>query len=223
MSKPSPRRLPRGRHALPRDEVARLQRSRLCLAMAEVMVEKGYVRTSVEDVLKRAVVSRQSFYQLFDSKLDCFMSAFDRAGELLLRRVLQSSGLSGPGRDADPPDRFASATDAYVDALIEEWPFARLFLVEVYAAGPEAVGRRTRLQADLAAALADLMGATGQAGRFTCQMIVAAMSTMVTGPAADNDPDRLRTVGPLLVEHVRRLWALGAFTEPDGEGSTPRT
>ena len=74
-----PRRLPRGRHALAPEEVARRQRERLMLAMAQAMSDKGFAATSVEDVLKRAAVSRQSFYRLFSSKLDCFLAAFDEA------------------------------------------------------------------------------------------------------------------------------------------------
>ncbi|HEX2313198.1 MAG TPA: TetR/AcrR family transcriptional regulator [Thermomonospora sp.] len=210
--RPAPRRLPRGRHALPREEVERLQRSRLCLAMAEVMTEKGYVNTSVEDVLRRAGVSRQSFYQVFDSKLGCFMAAFDRAGEMLTARLMKTSGLSAPQVTGDPPDLFERAFTAYLDALTAEWPFTRLFLVEVYAAGPEAVRRRTALQTAIADALADLMGATDPAGRATCQVIVAAVSAMVTGPVAMGDPDGVRAVGPLIIDHVRRLWAAGLFT-----------
>ena len=75
-----PARLPRGRHGLTRAEVESSQRDRLLDAMADAMSEQGYVATPVADVIKRAGVSRESFYELFSSKLDCFMSAFDIAG-----------------------------------------------------------------------------------------------------------------------------------------------
>ena len=71
--------LPRGRHSLSREEVAGSQRERLQRAMAEVMAEKGYALTSVADVLRRARVSRETFYELYSSKEDCFMSVFDAA------------------------------------------------------------------------------------------------------------------------------------------------
>ncbi|MBO2455628.1 TetR/AcrR family transcriptional regulator [Actinomadura barringtoniae] len=223
MSESPPRRLPRGRYALSRDEVERIQRSRLCVAMAEVMTEKGYVATSVEDVLKRAVISRQSFYQLFDSKLDCFMAAFDGAVEILLARLLETvgagaDGMPGPESPDAPMARFEQALTAYLDALAAEWPYARLFLVEVYAAGPKAVQRRIELQSGMSDTLASLIGVTDEAGRYTCQIIIAATSTMVTRPVAENDPDGLRAIGPPLIEHVRRLWECGAF----GEGSGPK-
>ncbi|WP_433337379.1 TetR/AcrR family transcriptional regulator [Spirillospora sp. CA-294931] len=215
MSDSSPRRLPRGRHALPREEARRLQRLRLCGAMAEVMSEKGYVATSVEDVLKRAVVSRQSFYQLFDSKFDCFMSSFERASELLLERLIPIAGFgSEPAQTegAEPLERFERAFTAYLEALASEWSYTRLFLVEVYAAGPDAVRRRTDVQSWLADALADLLGARSEEGRFACRTVVAATSAMVTAPVARNDREGLLAVGPPLIAHVRRLWAAGVLT-----------
>ncbi|MFD0855920.1 TetR/AcrR family transcriptional regulator, partial [Actinomadura adrarensis] len=140
-----PRRLPRGRHALAREEVQRIQRGRLCAAMAEVMAEKGYVGTSVADVLKQAGVSRQSFYELFDSKLDCFMATFECAGEIMLERLTGAVDKAAP-TTSDPMALLERAIAAYLQALSDELPYARLFLVEVCAAGPEAIRRRARLQ-----------------------------------------------------------------------------
>ena len=170
------------------------------------MAEKGYVGTSVEDVLKRARVSRQSFYAIFSSKLDCFMTAFDVASELLLRHLEDAAGSAG-----DPVERFERAFGAYLDALAAEPGYARLFLVEVYAAGPEAVQRRAEVQHTLATALADLMGVTGEASRFACQVVAAAVGAMVTPAVAAGDVDALRAVGPPVVEHVRLLLRSGVL------------
>jgi hypothetical protein len=84
-------------------------------------------------------------------------------------------------------------------------------LIEVYAAGPAAVRRRSELQAAITAMLAELMGVTDEASRFTCEMIVAATSTLVTNAVADNDLEALRAIGPAVTDHVRTLWRAGAF------------
>lgn len=211
--------------------------------MAEVMAEKGYVATSVADVLARSGVSRHSFYQVFDSKLDCFMAAFDVAGDLLMQRLLEMAGAGEhavplPQVAGDRLHRFERAFAAYLEALAIELPYTQLFLIEVYAAGPPAIRRRGELQAAITAALADLMGAVDDAGRLTCQMIVAATSTLVTQAVADNDLKALRAIGPLVTEHVRTLWNAGAFrpqaaplaqsctdepSEPAGSDSSRRT
>lgn len=214
----TPRRLPRGRHALSRSEVERVHRDRLCGAMAQAMAEKGFVGTSVEDVLKRARVSRQSFYALFSSKLDCFMAAFDQAGLLLylqLEAAMQGEGDApgqGPAQgEGDAAERFERVMTAYLEALAAEPAYARLFLVEVYAAGPEAVRRRTRIQRGLAASLADLMGVTGEAGRFACEVVVAAVSSMVTPAVAAGDMEALRAIRAPVIEHVRLLLRSGVL------------
>lgn len=68
-------RLPRGRHGLPRELVERSQRERLLAAVVRVTVEKGYEKTTVGDILGEAGVGRESFYELFEDKLDCMLAA----------------------------------------------------------------------------------------------------------------------------------------------------
>jgi AcrR family transcriptional regulator len=205
-----PRRLPRGRHALSREEVERVHRDRLCGAMADAMAENGYVGTSVEDVLKRARVSRQSFYGLFSSKLDCFMAAFAQASEFL-RLHLQDTVQNDTG--GDPAERFERAFTTYLETLASAPGYARLFLVEVYAAGPEAVRQRTEMQHVLADGLAEIMGVTGETARFACQIVVSAVSTMVTPAVAAGDMEALRAVGPPVIEHVRLLLRSGVLDD----------
>ncbi len=100
--------LPRGRHGLSREQVEASQRLRLMRAMAEVMAEKGYARTSVADILRRARVSRETFYELFDSKQDCFMSAFEQAYAHILDAVTPTAERSRPGRASDSRASFAT-------------------------------------------------------------------------------------------------------------------
>ena len=53
------------------------QRNRIHQAMIEVVSERGYPDTRVVDVIGAAGVSRKTFYELFDSKEDCFLAAYD--------------------------------------------------------------------------------------------------------------------------------------------------
>jgi AcrR family transcriptional regulator len=198
--------LPRGRHGLTREQVESDQRLRIVVGMAEAMRAKGYVGTPVADIIKRAGVSRETFYQLHRDKLASFLAAFDLVGEILLDRL--NTSLDGPG---EPIDRLARAVDTYLDSLASEPGFARLFLVEVHAAGPEAMARRTVIQGRIVDALVDLLDARSAAGRLTCQMLVAAVSAMVTGPLVADDLEALRALGPPILEHVRRLQAAGMF------------
>ena len=194
-------RLPRGRHGLSRDEVEQDQRLRILIGMAEAMQAKGYVGTPVAEVIKRAGVSRETFYQLYSSKLECFLAAFDLVGDFLVGHLAAS--LQG---DGTPMDRFERALTAYLETMAAEPAYARLFLVEVYAAGPEAMGRRAALQQRIVDALVDLFEVRDERQRFACRTLVAAISSMVTGPLVTGDLDAIRALGPPIVDHARSLF-----------------
>lgn len=202
-------RLPRGRHGLSRDDVAQVQRGRILAAMADALLERGYVDTSVAQVLARARVSRETFYQLYPSKLACFLDAFDTAAAILvgqLRAVLAGGGDTQGGHGPDVAARFERVLTTYLDTLADQPAYARLFLVEVHAAGPEAMARRAAVQDQLVEALAELVGAHDEQERFACRVFVAATASMVTGPLVAGDLDALRALGPPLLAHARRTW-----------------
>jgi AcrR family transcriptional regulator len=194
--------LPRGRHNLSRDEVKRSQRLRLTVAMAETCAEFGFVDTSVKAVLERAGVSRLTFYELYDSKLDCFLDALDVVGEVLVAE------LGGRPRGAGTPmERAARAVDRYLDAIATNLPFARLYIVEANAAGPAALRRRAELQAQLVSQVVRNVGAKDAESRFACEAYVAAVSALVTLPVATGDTDAVRALRDPLVGLMHRLFA----------------
>ncbi|MEV5837957.1 TetR/AcrR family transcriptional regulator [Nocardia sp. NPDC052112] len=201
----SARQLPRGRHGLPREEVIASQRERILSAMAEAMVENGYVGTSVAAILKRAGVSRETFYEQFRSKEDCFEAAYERAVELLIVNI--ANAMDGEARDpAGPsdPDRMGRILEAYFDGLIGEPAYARLYLVEVYAVGSKAIARRAQLQESFVAMIADVLDARTDQQRFACQTLAAAVSAMVTARIAVDDLPGLRALREPLLDLVRR-------------------
>lgn len=193
-------RLPRGRHSLSREQVARSQRERLVGAMAEVMAGKGYARTSVADILRVAGVSRETFYEQFSSKEDCFMSAFEEAYGLIL-----TATAAGTGADSGEPHAVLEQILAgYLDALAGSPALARVFLVEVYAAGPEALARRAELQRGLVTALAAVLETED---RFAVEALVAAITALVTARLVAGDIEGLRALREPLTELTRKVVA----------------
>lgn len=193
-------RLPRGRHGLSRAEVEATQRLRLAAGTAEAMRTKGYVGTPVADILKAAGVSRETFYELHTDKLACFLDAVDLVAAVLDEHLVQA--LDRPG---SPLERFDRAFAGYLATLGREPGFARLVLVEVFAAGPVATARRTALQQRIVDRLVDLFAAEGDRGRFALEALVAAVSSLVTGPLVDGDLDRLAALHAPVLDHVRAL------------------
>jgi AcrR family transcriptional regulator len=193
-------RLPRGPHRLTREQVVQSQRSRMLRAMAEVMAEKGYAATSVTDVLRKARVSRETFYQQFSSKEDCFMGAFEAAVEIVLDRARDTLPEQGA-----PLERFGRGLRVYLDALASQPAFARLFLIEVYAAGPSVVELRAVLQQRFADAVNHLFAARTAADRFANEALVGAIDAMVTARIAADDLDGLRALHRPLMQYARRM------------------
>src|SRR5436190_9951519 len=204
------RQLPRGRHRLSRDEVVASQRGRMLTAMAEAVAQKGYTRTTVADVLSRARVSRETFYEQFADKEDCFLAAYDFAVEALLGSIADAVGDAPP----DPFDRFESALSAYLGEMAREGTLARVFLIEVYGAGPRAVERRVAVLDRFVDAFAEILAP--YADRFECEALVAAVSSLVTTRVASGRLDELQALRePLLALAGRLLAAPGDEARAD--------
>jgi AcrR family transcriptional regulator len=132
-SKPdSPRRLPRGRHALAPDEVLRDQRERLLAAVPAVAAEHGYEAMSVADIVKAAAVSRNAFYKNFRDKQECVATAHELGHERLFD-LLSTSCYEG----AMIEQRVGSSLEAALEVLAAEPALARLLFVEAPSAGDE--------------------------------------------------------------------------------------
>ncbi|MGN6188547.1 MAG: TetR/AcrR family transcriptional regulator [Conexibacter sp.] len=145
----TPRALPRGRHAAAREVVLASQRGRLLEAMAQCVAEQGYAATTVAHVIRRAGVSRKTFYEHFADKRACFLAAWEVGNEILLAQVL-AAGEEAEGWRA----RLRAGADAFLEVLAAEPDFARSFLREVLSVGEDALARRAASSERFADALA---------------------------------------------------------------------
>jgi AcrR family transcriptional regulator len=128
--------LPRGRHGLPREFVAKNQRDRLLAAIADSLDEQGYDGTTVALISTRARVSKSDFYRHFASKDDCFLAAYDDAVERLRATLLSSCE-----QRRDWAEGVCIALAAALAELAAEPARANLLLVEGLRAGPGIYGR----------------------------------------------------------------------------------
>lgn len=124
-------RLPRGRHGLPRELVTRSQRERLLAAVVRVTAANGYDSTTVGDILGEAGVGRESFYELFDDKLDCMLVAHKLLVDDLEQRVREAYEKPGPW-----PGRVRSALGATLEWFAADPEAARFTLIELSTVGP---------------------------------------------------------------------------------------
>jgi AcrR family transcriptional regulator len=123
------RRLPPGRSG-DRDAARRGQRERLFAAIVASCEERGYDATSVEDLLRASGVSRATFYELFEDKLDCFRATEDELVAAAITAVADE--FDGEG---DAVRRPRAALEAFTRVIVAQPAAARMCMVESYAAG----------------------------------------------------------------------------------------
>jgi AcrR family transcriptional regulator len=129
-------RPPPGRQRLSREFIARHQRARIVSALAEETMARGYRTVTVADIVRRAGIARNTFYDNFSSKEDCFLAAQDYAVEESLQRVVDAAAES-EGWDA----RLAAGLGAFLKYVSDEPALARTCIVEALSAGPAAQER----------------------------------------------------------------------------------
>jgi AcrR family transcriptional regulator len=191
------RALPRGPHRLSRAEVARSQRQRLLDATTEAVAEQGYVKTTVADILARAGVSRATFYEQFADREECFQAAYQATAELVADVMAAELERMRESGDQDSLARLDRVLGVYLQALQDAPALARVFLVEVYAAGPAAIEQRCASLERFVDIVAEThRGETGVLGtrasqRFAAQVVVGAVSSLVTNAVGVGDTDNL--------------------------------
>ncbi len=105
--------------------------------MLEAVGSEGYERTSVRTVLNRTGVYRQAFYDNFADKDDCYLHAYDAALERLEARLLEAAK-----DEAAWTGQLRAGLGALLEFLDAEPDVGRALIVEVHAAGPEALAKR---------------------------------------------------------------------------------
>jgi AcrR family transcriptional regulator len=144
----TPNQLPSGRHGLSPKFVARNQRERMMVAVADAVSRTGFAALTVEDVVARAGVSRRTFYAQFANKEEAFLASYDGAAVHLLANVQAAFAAT-----TDFVERVTGCLAAFAEFVGGEPAFAHMCVVDVLGAGPEGIARRNGVLAAFAALL----------------------------------------------------------------------
>jgi AcrR family transcriptional regulator len=128
--------LPGGRHGLSRGFVVSNQRERILAAVADTVYERGYLGLTVEDVVRRARVSRRTFYDQFSDKRKAFFAAYDAS-------VQQAMIAAGTGYASSEhwPEQIRRGLRDFLSFLANDRAFTRMAVLEIPLAGPEGQAR----------------------------------------------------------------------------------
>jgi AcrR family transcriptional regulator len=149
---PAIRSLPSGYTGLPRELVEASQRQRLMHGVVTTVGERGYGPTTIADIAAAAGISKKTFYEHFTDKQACFLAAYDDGSKALFSAVV-SAARAAVDAGEGPVEQLRLSTGAYLDFMAREELYARVFFLETFSAGPEAVARQRQCRADFAGSL----------------------------------------------------------------------
>jgi AcrR family transcriptional regulator len=126
------------------------KRQRILRGMLVSVGTHGYERTTVQDAITSAGLYRQAFYDNFEDKQDCYLQAIDAGSAWIELAMRQATAAEATWRG-----RLRGALGGLLTYLDEQPEIGRALIVEVHAAGPAAVEKRTEAM-ERAAAMMDL-------------------------------------------------------------------
>lgn len=148
------------------------KRDRILEGMLEAVGSRGYEQTTVQDAIEAAGLYRQAFYDHFSDKEDCYLQALEAGAtwaEAAMREAAYAEGSSWRGR-------LRGSLRGLLEFLDSRPRVGRALLVEVHAAGPRAVEKRTEAMVR-AAKLIDLAREEGDAAApaISAEAVVAGI------------------------------------------------
>jgi AcrR family transcriptional regulator len=193
-------RLPRGRHGLSPEFVARNQRERLISGLTQALYEVGYQKTTVSLIGQKAAVSKSDFYKHFESKDDCFHAAYESAIERIREPVLEACGK----HEADDwSPRVRDGITSLLETLAGDPALASISLVEGLRAGP---GVYDRFQAALESFVGYLReGAPsapdgGEVPQATDEAVVGGIASLLGRRVLTGEVERIGELQPVVLE-----------------------
>lgn len=175
-------------------------------AMVDAVARNGYRATTLRELVTLAGVSNTTFYELFDSKQECFLATFDAIVAVVSERI-----GSAYRSQTDFRDRLHAAFLAFVEIVVEEPAASALVVVDSLSLGAAGVEPRERSVSAFERMFRqsfDQAPERGEVSDVTIRAIVTGIRRIVYRCLREDRPAELRL-------HVEELleWAL-AYQHP---------
>jgi len=143
--------------------------SRLLEGMARAVAGKGYVATTIADVVREAGVSRRTFYEHFGDKAECLVALYEAASHNALK-VLRAALDPAQPWDA----QIEQALAAYLGCLASNPVLMRTLYIEILGLGPAGLAARRRVNAEIAGFMLEVVnGSRARRQPLSPQMAMA--------------------------------------------------
>jgi AcrR family transcriptional regulator len=125
---------------IPIDIGEQSQRQRIIDAMIDSCAEKTYAATTIADIVKRASISRTTFYKRFANKRACFDGALDSCIE-----ALQTAAAEAHTPSDSPPEAVRKAAAAMLGLMGSRPALAQMVAGDAVTVEPAVVRRYRKL------------------------------------------------------------------------------
>jgi len=170
------------------------KRERILEGMLEAVGTVGYDAASVRTVLDRTGLYRQAFYDNFPDKDACYLEAFDFGVARL-----QALTVAAAASETTWQGKLRSGLLALLEAFDAEPEVGRALVVEVHAAGPVALEKRTEAMRRVTEFIdsARLGSGSGEAPPpIAAEGIVAGMHAILHARLASGEEEGFRQLLP---------------------------
>lgn len=170
------------------------KRQKILEGMLEVVGANGYDAASVRMVLDLTGLYRQAFYDEFADKDDCYLEAFDY-GAARLEAAVRAAGAA----EESWQSQLRAGLGTLLEALDADPDLGRALVVEVHAAGPEALKRRSQVMKRITDFIDSARHASAEAGSpppIAAEGIVAGMHAVVHARLATGGKGGFRELLP---------------------------
>jgi AcrR family transcriptional regulator/DNA-binding MarR family transcriptional regulator len=173
-----------------------VQRMWIVSAMARIVFEQGLESVSVQQIVARAGVTRRTFYELFESREDCFRAVFEESVAMAAERACAAYRIEGRW-----VERIRAGLLALLAFFDSEPELARLCVLHATPASPT-LTRRGEVLEHLALVIDE--GRRGAPAEMhppplTAQSVVGGVLAVVQARLLEPNPRRLaELVGPLM-------------------------
>lgn len=176
-------------------------RERITAGMAAAIIDTGYARVTVSDIVRHARISKRTFYELFPDKEACLLALYRGLSARILADV--EAALREAPRDES---RVAIAVSAYLASLQRSPGLVRTLFVEVLHVGETGlVVRREVMEWFVALILREIE----DAGRRTANSpaiataIAGGINELILLAVEEGRVERLHELAPAVSELVR--------------------
>lgn len=146
-------------------------RTRLLGALSDAISEEGYSGVTVADIVRRARVSKRTFYEQFEAKEDSLLALYEAQTERVLREVQAAMRGALAGEE-----RVAAGVETYLASLQSRPGQVRTLTLEILHLGPRGLATRRRAMRRFAQLVLREIDAVGSGTKHS-----AAIATALVG------------------------------------------